>query len=123
MTLPIIFISIAAVFYTVVIFSEKIKGRLELWMILLFLFAFIFDALGTLQMAAISTNFLQDATFLILHSLLGVAVLIIMLVHLLIAVLVFVFEEYQYYFSMFSVYAWLLWMVAFLTGGYLAVSG
>ncbi len=121
MPTPIFFILIAAILYTVVIFTEKVKGYLKTWMIFLFFLAFTFDLIGTIQMANISINFFQNNTFLFLHNLLGGGALIVMFIHLFVAILVFKFQEYQYYFSMCSIYAWSLWMTAFVTGGMLVM--
>lgn len=105
-------ISLALSLYTTAIWSERIKHRLRPWMLFIFILAFICDILGTSLMAK---NHPQ--AHLNLHTICGLLALIIMLVHLLWAVDALARQgRCLLLFHRFSIWAWALWLIAFVSG-------
>jgi uncharacterized repeat protein (TIGR03987 family) len=113
MTLAVILICAALVLYTTAIFSERIKGKLERWMLVMFFHGFIADIVGTFLMA----YFRSCGRSLSLHIFFGILALVIMATHLFWACRVFEgSESSQKLFHKHSWKAWLVWMAAFITG-------
>ncbi len=112
MFIPVIFITSALVFYTISIWSEKFTKIIRPWMVVLMAVGFTCDMIGTGMMF-----FRSNVHHLNIHTICGYAALLIMLIHLLWAILAV--ENYgkaQEWFNRFSVYAWCLWMIAFISG-------
>lgn len=115
MFLAIFGVSCALFFYSLAIWSEKIIGYLKKWMIIVFCTGFLSDLFGTGNMYFITSNHQ-----IIWHSIAGYMALVIMLIHLIWALLVYFKAKHKnkhgYYFHKFSIYAWLVWLVAFISG-------
>ena len=73
----IVSISLALVFYTVGVWSEKLQGTLKKWHLCLFWIGFVFDTLGTTLMGQLANDVLK----LNFHSVTGVAAIVLMLIH------------------------------------------
>ncbi|MBU1046485.1 TIGR03987 family protein [Patescibacteria group bacterium] len=102
----------AYVLYTISIFSEKNKKKIELWMVMVFASALVCDLLGTGAMALI-----HNETDLNIHSVCGYLALAIMIVHFVWAVLAIKQKgETEVLFSKYSRLAWIIWSSAFFTG-------
>jgi uncharacterized repeat protein (TIGR03987 family) len=102
----------ALILYTTAIWSEKFTGNLKVWMVVIFSSGFLCDLVGTtimrLRAAKNSLNF---------HSACGYAALIIMCLHLIWAFLAITKHgKAEELFSRFSVYAWIIWLIAFFSG-------
>ncbi|MFW0862446.1 MAG: HsmA family protein [Candidatus Komeilibacteria bacterium] len=112
MPLSVVFIMSALVFYTVSIWSEKLKKVIKPWMVLMMGVGFACDMVGTTMMFLRSTTHHING-----HTLCGYTALLIMLIHFIWAVMaVENFGKAQQWFNRFSVYAWCLWLVAFVSG-------
>lgn len=110
----VVFILIAFVLYTIAIFAEKFSGELHLWMVAVFALGFLSDLTGTFMMT------LKYGWFLFtLHAFCGDVALLIMFLHLLWALVSLHNDRYSEYFHKYSIYAWSVWMLAFLTGAFL----
>ena len=112
MLLSILFIMAALIFYSSAIWSERFVKKLKLWMVVVFLTGFLCDLTGTsimsIKAAKINLN---------IHSICGFSALVIMFLHLIWAILALIKGgKAQELFSRFSVYAWAVWLVAFITG-------
>lgn len=83
LTLAIILITSALIFYTVGVWAEKLQGKLKLWHTVLFFIGLVFDTTGTLTMESIarSNQISAAAVGFNLHSLTGLAAILLMLVH------------------------------------------
>ena len=114
MLISIIFIFSALLFYTTSIFTEKfVVGHLKLWILYLFGSGFICDLVGTSLMFYQAEHRLSFT----LHSGCGYMALFIMLAHFIWAIkAIRRVGKYQYYFTKFSIYAWIVWMAAFVSG-------
>lgn len=112
MIFAIIFMVTALILYSLVIWSEKLKKHLALWMVITFVIAFLSDLTGTTVMRFIATNNTLNT-----HSACGYVTLIIMLLHLIWAILALLRRgQSEKLFHRFSVYAWGIWLIAFYTG-------
>ena len=105
-------ITAALVLYSLAIWSEKIKKHLKPWMIRIFILAFSCDVIGTTMM------FFRNKTHHInFHTICGYLALLIMGLHLAWAIAAIKQQgKMQCLFRRFSVYAWFIWLVAFITG-------
>ncbi|MCF7834598.1 TIGR03987 family protein [Candidatus Gracilibacteria bacterium] len=109
----IIFITLALVLYTTAVWTEKIKKKLQLWIVLTFASGFICDLIGTSIMFSVA----EHKFSLALHSICGYLALIIMFLHLIWAILsIRKIGRYEEYFTKFSVFAWCIWLIAFISG-------
>ena len=109
----IVTISLALVFYTLGVWSEKFSGRLRGRHLVLFWIGLVFDTTGTTLMGEIAGGLDFN-----LHGITGVLAIILMLGHALWATLVFVRKDEQKLgdFHKFSLFVWLVWLVPFFTG-------
>jgi uncharacterized repeat protein (TIGR03987 family) len=109
----IIFITLAAILYTVAVFSERSAGVLEPWHLVLFWAGFLFDTAGTALMAEIAGGWKAD-----IHGFLGVLAIGLMLFHSVWASIALGFKQRRVLeqFHRFSLFVWVLWMAALVTG-------
>ncbi len=113
MLISIIFIIVALILYTLAIWSERIKKKLKPWMVYVFSSGFFCDLIGTSIMF-----FKAEHKFPYnIHTFCGYAALLIMFLHLIWALLAILKHgKCEEYFTRFSRMAWLIWLLAFLTG-------
>jgi uncharacterized repeat protein (TIGR03987 family) len=109
----IVAISLALVFYTLGVWSEKFAGRLRGRHLALFWIGLVFDTTGTTLMGEIAGGLDFN-----LHGITGVLAIILMLSHALWATLVFVRQDEQKLrdFHKFSLFVWLVWLLPYFTG-------
>ena len=109
----IVTITLALIFYTLGVWSEKFAGRLRGRHLILFWVGLVFDTTGTTMMGKIAGGLDFN-----LHGITGVLAIILMLSHALWATLVFVRKDEQKLrdFHKFSLFVWLVWLVPFFTG-------
>jgi uncharacterized repeat protein (TIGR03987 family) len=104
---------IALLLYSVVIWTHKINKELLYWMMVAFGIAFFLDAFATVVVCA---NAKAGWTWN-LHTITGLASLLIMGLHFVWAVGAYAnVGKLGKYFDRYSVYAWVLWLVAFVSG-------
>jgi len=104
---------IAAILYTVAIWSDRRRKRLEPWMLATFGIALCADALGTVLLCATES----DAFRVNLHTVTGAASLLIMAVHFAWALLAILrSDRFEARFRRWSLWAWGLWLVSFFSG-------
>ncbi len=109
----IITISLALVFYTIGVWSEKLAGRLKPWHLALFWVGLVFDTTGTTIMSGMAGRFTFDV-----HGITGALAIVLMLGHAVWATLVLLRKQEQAIrdFHKFSVVVWLIWLVPFFSG-------
>lgn len=113
LTIAIMLISSALLLYSLSIWSERISKHLKPWMVKTFLSAFTCDLAGTSIMFFRATDKFQFN----LHSSCGYAALVIMGLHLIWALIALKYHgPAERNFHKFSLVAWLIWLVAFLSG-------
>jgi uncharacterized repeat protein (TIGR03987 family) len=108
-----ILISLALIFYSVGVWSERIAGRLKGWHLIFFWSGLVFDTTGTGIMFEMAGRIGAD-----IHSVTGVVAILLMLVHAVWAttVLVLKHEKAINNFHYFSVFVWAVWLIPYFTG-------
>ena len=122
--LAIIMISLALVFYTWGVWAEHRKGKLEPKHLILFLIGLFFDTSGTITMSVIAKGSEVVASGINWHAITGGFAIGLMLIHALWAAIVLKKknEASQKSFHKFSLLVWLLWLIPYVSGAYLAMS-
>jgi len=110
----IISITLALVFYSIGVWSEKIQGVLKKWHLIIFWCGLVFDTLGTTLMSQIS----GEGFSLNFHGITGLIAIILMLFHALWATRVLMKndEKSKASFHKFSLIVWLIWLAPFISG-------
>ena len=115
-------ITLALVFYTVGVWSERIARYLKPWHVVTFWIGFAFDLAGTLHM-----HMMSEGQFNLLdsHTLTGQIALWLMLAHAIWATKVSRTgsEEQRRDFRRYSLVVWLIWLVPYFLGWYMGTSG
>lgn len=106
-------IMLAAIIYTVAVFSERKAGVLKPWHLALFWAGFVFDTAGTTLMAQIAGSWRWD-----IHGITGASAIALMLIHSTWATIALLLkrERVLRQFHRFSLGVWMLWMVALVSG-------
>lgn len=110
----IISITLALVFYSVGVWSEKIQGVLKKWHLVIFWFGLAFDTLGTALMSEIAEGGFE----LSFHGVTGLIAILLMLFHALWATRVIVKndEKSKVSFHKFSLLVWFIWLIPYISG-------
>ncbi|HXK40590.1 MAG TPA: hypothetical protein VJ046_00580 [Candidatus Paceibacterota bacterium] len=111
-TLELLFV-VALLLYSFVIWVHKFRKDLSLWMVWLFGIGLAADVSGTVIVCVLAAK----SWVWNLHTVSGLLSLIIMATHFAWALCALkVKGDFETYFNRFSVWAWLLWLVAFVSG-------
>lgn len=110
----IVFISLAFVFYTVGVWSEKFQGRLLTWHAVMFWIGLACDVTGTTAMSKLAGSSFQFN----FHGITGMLAILIMLLHAVwaTAVLVKNDEPARENFRKLSVHVWAIWLLPYISG-------
>ena len=111
--IAIIFITLALVFYSVGVWSERLAGRLKKWHLLFFWSGLVCDTTGTGLMFDMSGGLGFN-----IHSITGIVAILLMLIHAIWATVVLVRknEKAIINFHHFSVFVWIIWLIPYLNG-------
>jgi uncharacterized repeat protein (TIGR03987 family) len=111
-------ITLALVFYTIGVWSERISGRLKVWHLVFFWLGLVCDTWGTGMMF----DFAGGMTFDV-HGVTGVLAIVLMLVHAVWATIVLVRRDERWItsFHRFSVVVWVVWLVPYLSPMFIAL--
>ncbi|MFT5872535.1 MAG: putative repeat protein (TIGR03987 family) [Clostridium sp.] len=114
----IFFITLALVFYTIGVWSEKLQGTLKPWHLGLFLLGLICDTTGTILMENIASNSTVVTSVPSLHGITGVIAIALMLVHAIWAAVVLIKKDKNMIskFHKFSIIVWIFWLIPFISG-------
>lgn len=114
----IIFISLALLFYTIGVWSEKLQGTLKLWHLGLFILGLVCDTIGTLLMESIASNSVQVVSGANLHGITGIIAIALMLIHAIWAAIVLIKKNENMIsnFHKFSIVVWIIWLIPFISG-------
>jgi uncharacterized repeat protein (TIGR03987 family) len=117
-TLSMILITLALVFYSIGVWSERIAGRLKSWHLIFFWTGFVFDTIGTGIMLEMAGGITYD-----LHGLTGVLAILLMLVHAIWATFVLARKDEKMIvnFHKFSVVVWVIWLIPYFSGFFLSM--
>ena len=118
MMLSTILISLALVFYTIGVWSERFAGRLKGWHLIFFWGGLIFDTVGTGMMMEMAGGLTFD-----IHGVTGVLAILLMLVHAGWASIVLIRKDEKAIanFHKFSVLVWVIWLVPYFTGFFVSM--
>jgi uncharacterized repeat protein (TIGR03987 family) len=108
-----ILISLALVFYSIGVWSERLAGRLKAWHLIFFWGGLVFDTTGTGIMMDMAGGLTFD-----LHGVTGVLAILLMIIHAIwaSAVLVRRDERAILNFHKFSVVVWAIWLIPYFSG-------
>jgi uncharacterized repeat protein (TIGR03987 family) len=114
----VISITLALIFYTIGVWSEKIQRYLKTWHVILFWTGLCFDTLGTTLMSRIA----KDGFTLNAHGITGLAAIVLMALHVIWATVVLAKDNQKIKekFHKFSILVWCIWLVPYISG---AVAG
>lgn len=115
----IVSITLALIFYTIGVWSEKIQGQLKKWHLTIFWLGLIFDTIGTTLMGKIAGNGFE----LNFHGVTGGLAILLMSFHAVWATVVIVKnnEEAKANFHKFSILVWIIWLIPYLSGAIFGV--
>jgi uncharacterized repeat protein (TIGR03987 family) len=105
-------ISLALVFYSIGVWSERIQGRLKPWHLAFFWAGLVCDTWGTGLMIDMAGGLTFD-----IHGVTGVIAIVLMLIHAVWASLVLVRKDEHAIrnFHKFSLVVWLIWLIPYLS--------
>lgn len=115
----IVFITLALVFYTVGVWSEKVQRLLRPWHVAVFWAGFACDTVGTVLMGLLS----ERSNLLNFHALTGMLAILLMGVHAVWATAVVVRknETMMHTFHRFSLVVWATWLIPYLSGLFVGI--
>ena len=108
-----ILITLALVFYSIGVWSERIAGRLKGWHLFFFWSGLVFDTTGTGMMFNIAGGMGTD-----IHSITGITAILLMVIHAIWATIVLIRNDEKAItsFHRLSVIVWLIWLIPYFTG-------
>jgi len=110
-----ILITLALIFYSLGVWSERLSKYLKPWHVIAFWIGFMFDVSGTLGMHIMAGGFFD---FTKMHTLTGQLALWLMFVHAIWATRVVRkgSEKTRQGFHRYSIIVWLIWLVPYIGG-------
>jgi uncharacterized repeat protein (TIGR03987 family) len=107
-----IIITLALVFYSIGVWSERIQGRLKPWHLVFFILGLICDTWGTGLMLDFAGGLTYD-----LHGVSGLLAIILMFIHAAWALVVLIRnnEKALTNFHKFSLVVWLIWLIPYFS--------
>jgi uncharacterized repeat protein (TIGR03987 family) len=111
-TVPMIIISLALVFYSIGVWSERFAGRLKVWHLVFFWLGLVCDTWGTGLMMEMAGGLTFD-----LHGLTGMLAIVLMFIHAIWATVVLIRKNERLIvnFHKFSVVVWVIWLIPYLS--------
>jgi uncharacterized repeat protein (TIGR03987 family) len=108
-------ITLALIFYSVGVWSERFSRYLKGWHVAMFWTGFVFDISGTLAMSSLSND---PFNILKPHTLTGQIALWLMLIHAVWATFVVIKrdENSRIRFHKYSLIVWLIWLIPYFGG-------
>ncbi|SDN18483.1 HsmA family protein [Acetanaerobacterium elongatum] len=116
----IITITLALLFYSVGVWSEKLQGGLKRWHVIIFWIGLVFDTTGTTLMSRLT----NDGFTFNFHGITGVTAILLMLIHEVWATVVILHNnsKQKQNFHRFSIVVWIIWLIPFVSGMLFGVS-
>jgi uncharacterized repeat protein (TIGR03987 family) len=108
--IPMIIISLALVFYSIGVWSERFQGKLKPWHLVFFWFGLVCDTWGTGLMIELAGGLGWS-----IHGVTGVTAIVLMMIHAVwaTAVLVRKDENAIHSFHRFSLFVWFIWLIPY----------
>jgi len=118
--LAVVTISLALLFYTIGVWSERRSNTLKPWHVITFWIGLIFDTTGTLTMRVIAQSGTEAISPLIsiIHGVSGGLAIALMIIHALWATIVLLGKDQKKKetFHRFSIVVWSIWLIPYLAG-------
>jgi uncharacterized repeat protein (TIGR03987 family) len=116
--LSMIIITLALVFYSIGVWSERFAGKLKAWHLIFFWLGLVCDTWGTGMMLDMAGGLTFD-----LHGSTGLIAIVLMFIHAIWASIVLLRndERWIYNFHKFSVVVWTIWLVPYLSPMFFAL--
>lgn len=113
-----IIITLALVFYSIGVWSERFSGRLKTWHLVFFWLGLVCDTWGTGMMFEMAGGLTFDV-----HGLTGLLAIILMFIHAIWATIVLLRKDERWIvsFHRFSVAVWLIWLVPYFSPMFFAL--
>jgi uncharacterized repeat protein (TIGR03987 family) len=113
-----IVITLALVFYSIGVWSERFAGRLKAWHLVFFWVGLVCDTVGTGMMIEMAGGLTFDV-----HGVTGVLAILLMLVHAAWATVVLARRDERWIrnFHKLSVAVWAIWLVPYFSPMFLAI--
>lgn len=122
----IITITLALIFYTIGVWSERKANTLKRWHVVVFWIGLLFDTTGTMTMERIAGtgNMSISSTQLAIHGITGFLAIVLMLFHAVWATWVLYKndEKKKAIFHKFSIAVWFVWLVPYIIGMIIGMS-
>ncbi len=120
LTIPVVVINLALVFYSIGVWSERFSGQLKPWHTVFFWLGIICDTWGTGLMFEMAGGLTMD-----IHGLSGVLAIFLMFVHAIWATIVLLKKDEKMIanFHKFSVAVWLIWLIPYSSPMVLRILG
>lgn len=118
--LAIVTITLALVFYTIGVFSERKARTLRTWHVVTFWIGFLFDSIGTSLMSRMAGGFTIN-----LHGITGMIAIVLMAIHAIWATVTLIKGDVtaKARFHKFSIFVWLIWLIPYVLGMILGLQG
>ena len=118
-TTSMIIITLALVFYSIGVWSERIAGRLKPWHLVFFVLGLICDTWGTGLMFELVGGMAFD-----LHGITGMIAILLMFIHAVWALVVLVKKDEKAIsnFHKFSVAVWVIWLIPYFSPMFINLS-
>ena len=109
---PMVIITLALVFYSIGVWSERIAGLLKPWHLVFFVLGLICDTWGTGLMMEMAGGLTFD-----LHGISGLLAIILMFIHALWAAIVLIRKDDKalHNFHKFSLLVWFIWLIPYFS--------
>ena len=110
------FITLALIFYTIGVWTERIGKTLKLFHLIFFWVGLLCDSLGTFMMSKLTST--AESGMISLHGITGAIAIALMLVHAIWATVVLIRKDEKslHTFHKFSLFVWIVWLVPFILG-------
>lgn len=107
-----IIITLALIFYSIGVWSERISGQLKPWHLVFFVLGLICDTWGTGMMFELVGGMLFD-----IHGISGLIAILLMLIHAIWAFVVLLKRDEKAInnFHKFSLFVWLIWLIPYFS--------
>jgi uncharacterized repeat protein (TIGR03987 family) len=111
-TIPFIVITLALVFYSIGVWSERVAGQLKPWHLAFFWLGLVFDTWGTGMMMDMAGGLTFD-----IHGVTGGIAILLMLIHAIWATVVLIRKDERMInnFHKFSVVVWFIWLIPYFS--------
>lgn len=114
-----IVITLALVFYTIGVWSERLQGRLKPWHLAFFWLGLVCDTVGTGMMVEYVGGLTTDV-----HGITGVTAIVLMAIHAVWATIVLARRDEAWIvrFHHLSVFVWVVWLVPYFSPMFFAIA-